>query len=236
MSNLTVLYHRGPCLVALKPAGIATQAPAGIDSLEVLVKDWFRAREEKSGNIYLGVPHRLDRPVSGAVVFARHARAAQKISRQFEQRQVHKVYWACLAGTVEPAAGAWTDRLLKVYGKPLAQVVPAEHPDGRLAVLHYRTLGRFEWGTWLEITLETGRTHQIRIQAASRGWPVIGDAMYGSASPFGAPREDERLRPIALHGRRLALRHPMTNEPIDVTAPLPDDWQSLGLPDEPATP
>ena len=227
--QLDILYHDGPCLVVCKPAGVATQAPPQFDSLEARVRAWYRQREQITGNMYLGVPHRLDRPVSGPVVFARHVRAAQRISRQFEERLVKKTYWACVEGVVEPKAGTWTDTLLKVYGQPLAQVVPADHPQGKLAVLHYRTLGRFPWGAWLEIELETGRTHQIRVQAASRGWPVLGDLTYGAKTTFGAPRAEERLRPIALHGRRLTFAHPMTRAPIDIQAPLPSEWSSLGL-------
>ncbi len=96
-----ILLHSGPCIVAWKPPGLLTQAPPGIDSLEARVKDWLRGTEQKSGNIYLGVPHRLDRPVSGALVFARHVRAAQRLSRQFEARTVRKIYWACVSGVVE---------------------------------------------------------------------------------------------------------------------------------------
>jgi 23S rRNA-/tRNA-specific pseudouridylate synthase len=97
-------------------------------------------------------------------------------------------------------------------------------------VLHYRTRGHTPHGSWLEIELETGRTHQVRIQAASRGHPVLGDTLYGSQIPFGEPFADERLRAIALHARSLEFRHPMTQELITLTAPLPDAWRSLGLP------
>lgn len=228
-SFMDILYHDGPCLVVLKPAGLATQAPPQFDSLEVRVRNWRRQVEGLTGNMYLGVPHRLDRPVSGPVVFARHVRAAQRISRQFEERTVKKTYWACVQGAVEPAVGAWHDTLLKVYGKPLARVVEQDHPQGKSAVLHYRVLQRCDWGTWLEVELETGRTHQIRVQAASRGWPVLGDLAYGASAPFGAPRDDERLRPIALHGRRLAFAHPMSREWVDVVAPVSEDWNALGL-------
>ncbi len=225
-----VLYESGPCLVVLKPAAVLTQAPPGIDSLEVQLKAWLKAREGKTGNIYLGVPHRLDRPVSGAMVFARHARAARWISHQFENRLVRKVYWTCVSGVVEPAEGTWTDHLYKIHGKPQTEVVAADHPEGRLAVLHYRTLGRTAFGSWLEIELETGRTHQIRIQAASRGHAVLGDTLYGSNLPFGPAYVHEREQVIALHGRRLELRHPMTREPVAVEAPLSAEWRPLELP------
>jgi RluA family pseudouridine synthase len=225
--GFTILYEQGPCLGILKPAGLATQAPPGIDSLEIRLKDFLRRRDNKTGNIYLGVPHRLDRPVSGAMVFARHVRAARRISQQFESRTVQKTYWACVERAVTPTEGTWTDTLRKVYGKPLAEVVAADHPEGRLAVLHYRTLGTTPHGSWLEITLETGRTHQIRIQASSRGHPVLGDAMYGSAIPFGTQHEDERLRAIALHAQRLCFEHPMTKEEVDLRAPVGEAWWEL---------
>jgi 23S rRNA pseudouridine1911/1915/1917 synthase len=241
-----LLLDDGPLFAVWKPAGLATQAPEPFPSLEAQMKEWLRRREAKApdGNVYLGVPHRLDRPVSGVILFTRHVRAASRISLQFEKRQVRKTYWACVENHVEPASGTWTDHLKKTYGKPHAEVVAPDDPYGRVAVLHYRTLGTFELpasstvenssgpkrGTWLEIELETGRTHQIRIQAASRGHAVVGDAFYGATSTFGAPPADERDRHIALHARSIELRHPMTNEPISITAPLPDDWRELGLP------
>lgn len=224
-----VLYESGPCLVVLKPAGLATQAPPGIDSLEVRIKAALARQRPEHESIYLAVPHRLDRPVSGAMVFASKRRAAHKISQQFERREVKKIYWACVEGAVHPAAGTWTDHVRKVYGHPRAEIVPSDHPEGRIAVLHYRTLGMTPWGSWLEIELETGRTHQIRIQAASRGVPVLGDAFYGGQVTFGAQHFDERLRAIALHGRSLSFRDPTTKESVTVTAPLSDDWRPLHL-------
>jgi 23S rRNA pseudouridine1911/1915/1917 synthase len=113
--------------------------------------------------------------------------------------------------------------------RPQAEVVAATAPDAREAVLHYKTLAAAPWGTWLEIELETGRMHQIRLQAATRGHPVLGDAMYGSTVPFGPQHDDGRLRAIALHARSLAFQHPMTREPVSVVAPLGADWLALGV-------
>jgi 23S rRNA pseudouridine1911/1915/1917 synthase len=226
--QLEILYDNGPCLVVNKPPGILTQAPAGIDSLELQVKAFYREREKKEGNIYLGLPHRLDRPVSGAIVFARHVRAAQRLSAQFENRTVAKVYWAVVEGDVRPDEGAWTDYLHKRHGMPQSIVVPEGDPRGKLAVMRYRVLGRIEGiGTWLEVELETGRTHQIRVQSASRGHPVIGDVQYGSTRAFGEQFDDERLRAIALHARQLGFNHPMTNEPVDVIAPTAAAWEAI---------
>lgn len=231
---LDILYDDGPVLVINKPAGVLTQAPAGIDSLEVRVKEFYRRREGKpaEAEIYLGLPHRLDRPVSGAIVFARHARAAQRLSAQFENRTVSKSYWAFVAGDVTPEEGTWSDYLHKRHGMAQAEVVSADHPAAKHGVLHYRVRWQSGAGTWLEVELETGRTHQIRIQAASRGHAVAGDSQYGSVQAFGDPSLELRDRPIALHARQLAFRHPMTPEQIAIVAPLPADWDALGLPAE----
>lgn len=233
---LEILYDNGPVLVVNKPAGLLTQAPAGIDSLEVRVKEFYGEREAKEGNIYLGLPHRLDRPVTGAIVFARHVRAAQRISTQFENRTVTKVYWAFVDGQVhgdvEADEGTWTDHLHKRHGMAQAIVVPADDPRGKLAIMHWRVLARTAAGTWLEVQLETGRTHQIRVQAASRSHAVVGDTQYGATQTFGEQFEDERLRAIALHARQLGFNHPMTREPVDVIAPVPAAWKSLELPSE----
>jgi RluA family pseudouridine synthase len=231
-TQLDILYDAGPCLVVNKPPGLLTQAPVGIDSLEVQVKAFYRQREQKQGNIYLGLPHRLDRPVSGAIMFARHVRAAQRLSAQFENRTVTKVYWAFVEGCVRPDEGTWTDYLHKRHGMAQAIVVPANDPRGKLAVMHYRVLVQSDMQSWLEVQLETGRTHQIRVQAASRGHAVVGDAQYGATQPFGEAFEDERLRAIALHARQLGFNHPMTREPVDILAPPPAAWRELGLPGE----
>lgn len=226
--DFQILYEEGPCLVVCKPPGLPTQAPPGIDSLEVRIKAFLKDRDAPPHDVYLGVPHRLDRPASGAMVFATRRRAAQKLSRQFEYREVRKTYWACVQGRVDPLEGIWQDHLRKVYGKPQAEVVPADHPEAKIAVLRYRTLGSTDFGSVLEIELETGRTHQIRIQAASRGYPLLGDFQYGSTIPFGPQYADERLLAIALHARTLAFQHPATKQPVSVTAPTPEFWPTIG--------
>jgi 23S rRNA pseudouridine1911/1915/1917 synthase len=231
---LDILYDDGPVLVINKPAGVLTQAPSGIDSLEIRVKELYRRREGKpaDANVYLGLPHRLDRPVSGAIVFARHVRAAQRLAAQFENRTVAKSYWAFVEGRVAPDEGTWRDYLHKRHGMPQAEVVDADHPAAKLAVLHYRVRWQSDAGAWLEFELETGRTHQIRIQAASRGHAVLGDWQYGSTLPFGDASLAMRDRPIALHARQLSFRHPMRSEQVDVIAPLPSIWEALQLPAE----
>jgi 23S rRNA pseudouridine1911/1915/1917 synthase len=223
-NGFQILYEEGPCLVVCKPPGLPTQAPPGIDSLEVRIKTFLKDRDAPPHDVYLAVPHRLDRPASGAMVFATRRRAAQKLSKQFEVREIQKTYWACIEGRLDPPEGMWQDYLRKVYGKPQAEVVPADHPEAKLAVLRYRTLGSTDWGSFLEIELETGRTHQIRIQAASRGHPLLGDFQYDSTVPFGPQHADQRLLAIALHARTLAFQHPTTKQPISITAPTPNFW------------
>jgi 23S rRNA pseudouridine1911/1915/1917 synthase len=225
-NGLQILHEIDPCLVVLKPPGVLTQAPPGIDSMEVRVRAYLHRREGRDPqDIYLGVPHRLDRPASGAMVFCTKYRATRKLAEQFEGRLVKKTYWALVAGRVAPEAGTWEDYLYKIPGEARVEVVDSAHPEGRLAVLHYRTLDAGDWGTRLEIGLETGRTHQIRIQAASRGYPLLGDSHYGSTVPFGTQYEDVRLRAIALHARTLEFRHPGTKEIVSITAPMDQAWE-----------
>jgi RluA family pseudouridine synthase len=254
---LSILYEDGPVLVVNKPAGLLTQAPRGIDSLELWVRDYYRTKEQIEGNFYLGLVHRIDRPVTGAIVFGRNLRATQRLAKQFEERTVSKTYWALVEGHVEADEGTWRDQLHKRHGMAAAIVVPEDDPRGKHAVLHYRVRWRSDgrvrrqspaaepgrgW-TWLEIELETGRTHQIRVQAGSRGHAVLGDKQYGATTPFGppAPAEPtsdddpnaaEREAQIALHARTLAFRHPMRDESVSVAAPLNQSWRVTDAPDD----
>lgn len=227
----SVLYEDNHCLAVCKPAGLLTQGvPAGLPTLEAWAKQYLKERHAKRGNVYLGIPHRLDRPVSGVVLFARNTKAARRLAEQFQSRQVEKMYWAAAEGNVEPAAGAWEDWLLKLPEE--ARVVPAAEgaPGVRRAVLRYRRLAEGPGITLLEIRPETGRTHQIRVQAAVRGWPLLGDALYGARRPFGVLDLGPRERPIALHARALTFLHPVRYGPVTVVAPLPVDWASLPVP------
>ena len=230
MSQLDVLYDDGPVLVVNKPPGLLTQAPRGIDSLELWVRAHRKEHEELGEKFYLGLIHRIDRPVTGAIVFGRHLRATQRLAKQFEERTVGKTYWALVEGRVEEDEGTWRDHLHKRHGMAQAIVVPEDDPRGKHAVLHYRVRGRGEGHTWLEIELETGRTHQIRVQAASRGHAILGDAQYGATTPFGEQTADERDRQIALHARTLSFRHPMRDEAVEVTAPLGAAWDAFETP------
>ncbi|MDR1491823.1 MAG: RluA family pseudouridine synthase [Planctomycetaceae bacterium] len=237
MPDFEILLEDGPLFAVNKPAGLLTQAPPGIDSLEHRVKDFLTVRDNKPGRCYLGVPHRLDRPVSGAILFAKHTRAARRLSEQFESRTVKKTYWTAVENSPEEETGTWQDYVKKIPNQPSAVIVSSDDEEAREAILHYGVLQRFPYdfggrkriGALLEIQLETGRMHQIRIQAASRGFPVLGDFHYGSTIPFGEQFEDTRLRGIALHARSITFQHPMTHVSITLNAPLPQVWQTLNL-------
>ncbi|MCA9178320.1 MAG: RluA family pseudouridine synthase [Planctomycetales bacterium] len=227
-----ILYREGPCIVVAKPGGVLTQAPPHIDSMERRIKSYLKDAEDKTGNVYLGMPHRLDRPASGALVVARHVRAARRLCEQFETRQVLKLYWALVEGSIPETEGQWHDWVRKIPDVAQAQVVEESHAEAKFASLRFRVIQRREGRTLLEIELETGRTHQIRLQAAHRGHPIVGDSLYGATLPFGPRTDEPRDRWIALHARRLAFRHPMTREPVDVTAPMPAWWRAEDLPED----
>ncbi|HMC67476.1 MAG TPA: RNA pseudouridine synthase [Gemmataceae bacterium] len=230
---LHVLFEDNHCLAVAKPAPLLTQgvpraAPGGpIPTLEALVKDYLKERYHKAGNVYLGIPHRLDRPVSGVVLFARNTKAARRLAEQFQHRQVSKIYWAVVEGEVLPGEGTWEDWLRKLPEESRAERVEAEAAGARHARLRYRRLAGSEGKTLLEIRPETGRMHQIRVQAAARGWPIVGDVLYGAHTFFGIPAVEPRDRVIALHARSLTFLHPIRYEPITLEAPLPEIWHEL---------
>jgi 23S rRNA pseudouridine1911/1915/1917 synthase len=223
---VTILYEDEHCLAVSKPAGMSTQAPV---SPVPTAEDWLRSHlnPEDPGAAYVGTVHRLDRPVSGVLLFAKTSKAARRFSAQFENRQVVKQYWAIVEGEVKAASGVWEDWLTAevLEGRRLAQRVAPGTPRARPA----RT--RFERGearelpaalSWLRLWPETGRMHQLRAQAAGRGLPIVGDAVYGSRSEFGAGA-------IALHARRLELRHPMSGEQLILEAAVPAEWEAWGI-------
>jgi 23S rRNA pseudouridine1911/1915/1917 synthase len=225
---LTVLFEDNHCLAVAKPAPLLTQGvPAGIPTLEAMVKAYLKERYHKPGNVYLGIPHRLDRPVSGVVLFARNTKAARRLAEQFQHHQVTKIYWAAVEGEVLPEEGRWEDWLLKLPAEARTERVPVETPGAKHAVLGYRRLGVAAGYTLLELRPQTGRMHQIRVQAAGRGWPILGDELYGSRRLFGPPVPTPRDRAIALHARSLTFLHPIRYEPVTVDAPLPELWKGL---------
>jgi 23S rRNA pseudouridine1911/1915/1917 synthase len=235
MQSLTILYEDNHVLAVAKPAPLLTQgvpydSPSGpIPTLEAQVRTYLKERYHKPGNVYLGIPHRLDRPVSGVVVFARNTKAARRLAEQFQKRQVSKTYWAAIEGSVQPAQGIWEDWLRKLPEEARSEIGSAETPGAKQARLSYRVLADRGDTSLLEVELETGRMHQIRVQAASRGWPVLGDMFYGARLPFGPAAELPRDRLIALHAHTLTLLHPIRYEPLTLKAPLPAYWQELGF-------
>jgi 23S rRNA pseudouridine1911/1915/1917 synthase len=235
-SPLEILYEDNHCLAVAKPAplltqGVAAESPAGpIPTLEAQVKSYLKERYHKPGNVYLGIPHRLDRPVSGVVLFARNTKAAQRLAEQFQTRQVTKEYLALVEGEVTPLEGAWEDWLRKLPEEARSERVDRDTAGARRALLHYRIVGVNAGCTFLEIRPETGRMHQIRVQAAARGWPIRGDMLYGAQLPFGPPAELPRDRVIALHAHKLTFLHPIRYEPITLVASLPAAWHEVGLP------
>jgi 23S rRNA pseudouridine1911/1915/1917 synthase len=230
---LTVLYEDNHCLAVAKPAGLSTQAPPGQPSLEALARAYLEEKYKKTGRVYLGIPHRLDRPVSGVVLFARQTKSARRLAEQFSGRQVTKLYWAVLersavTGEPVPESGTWEDWLVKVEGQARAErAAEPGTPGAKAASLGFTRLSCDDEAALVEITPHTGRMHQIRVQAAARGWPVRGDALYGARLPFGATPG----RAIALHARSLTFLHPIRYEPVEAVAE-PDEelwrkWRPL---------
>src|SRR5215472_4579254 len=148
----TILFEDNHCLAVVKPAGLLSQGvPHGVPTLEAMVKAYLKERYRKPGNVYLGIPHRLDRPVSGVLVFARNTKAARRLAEQFQQRQVRKVYWAAVEGAVEAEEGSWEDWVRKIREEARAERVGPDTPGARHARLTFRRLDAAGDGTLLEL-------------------------------------------------------------------------------------
>lgn len=218
---LSLLYEDNHCVVINKPAGtLTTGYDGGEETLDRQVKGYLKEKFCKPGNVFLGVVHRLDRPVSGVLLFARNSKAAGRLAEQFRTGQVRKLYWGVVTGHISPPVGRLEDWLWKDRLSGIVSVVAPLAPGARQALLHYETLGTTPGTkpemTWLGLHPATGRTHQIRVQLASRGYPLLGDQKYGSLRSFPAG--------IALHARSLTFLHPIRYEPVTVTAPVPESW------------
>jgi len=225
---LTILCEDGPVLAVNKPAGLLTQGvPQGLPTLESQVRDYIKQKYAKPGNVYLGIPHRLDRPTSGVIVFARNSKAAARLAEQFHDRRVRKEYLAIVEGVPQASKELLTDWLLKDAARSHVERVSPESPGAKEASLHYEVLDSRNERALLRVTPVTGRMHQIRVQLASRGHPVVGDVQYGATRPF-----DENSRPgdvIALHAQRLTLFHPVRYDQLRFAAPIPTEWDRFGL-------
>jgi 23S rRNA pseudouridine1911/1915/1917 synthase len=226
---MDILFEDHHLIAVNKPAPLLTQAPPEVPSLEAMVKAYLKEKYAKPAGVYLGIPHRLDRPVSGVIVFCRNTKAAQRVAEQFQQHRVQKVYWAWTEGTLAEDTTEWRDHLLKIADEARSIIATPETPGAKEAITKVRVLQRSEKGTLLELTPCTGRMHQLRVQAAQRGLPIIGDALYGSTRPFGPTVELARDRAIALHARQLTLEHPFQKVHLILEAGLPQLWKNDGL-------
>lgn len=219
-----ILFEDHHLIAVNKPAALLTQAPPGIPSLEAMVKLYIKEKYQKPAGVYLGIPHRLDRPVSGVVLFARNSKAAARVAEQFQKHTVTKIYWALVEGEVVDETGEWRDFVRKVENESRAELVEAGTDKAREAITRFRVLKQLPGSTLLELAPHTGRMHQLRIQSAKRGHPVVGDALYGSTRPFGPAVETPKDRAVALHARRLTIEHPFRKEPLTIEAALLDMW------------
>ena len=215
---LTVLFEDNHLLAVNKPAGLPTMGVAeGKPSLLSAAKEYVRDRYNKSGNVYLGTVSRLDAPVTGVVLFARTSKAAARLTKQFRERHVDKIYWALVEAPLAEPTGELTNWLRKDERHRRVHACKEGSPGAQEARLSYRTLRRLGETDLLQIHLVTGRKHQIRVQLAERGNPILGDRKYGSDCTFPAG--------IALHARRLVVKHPTRDEEILVEARLPKSWR-----------
>ena len=217
-----ILYEDNHLLVVNKPAMLPTMGVAAEKaSLLTEAKAYIGEKYNKPGNVYLGIVSRLDAPVTGAVVIARTSKAAGRLSEQFRRGTVEKIYWAVVTGQPAPPEATLVDHLRKDERHRKMHVAAVASDQTQEARLAYRTLQRVKGGTLLEVTLETGRKHQIRVQLAHDEHPILGDRKYGSQAGFP--------KGIALHSRRVSFEHPVRREPITITAPLPASWDKFAI-------
>jgi 23S rRNA pseudouridine1911/1915/1917 synthase len=222
---LRILYEDPHLLAVDKPAGLLTQAAS---SGEPTLEDAVRRHLDPSGTgaAYLGTVHRLDRPVSGVILWAKTPKAARRLAEQFAGRDARKEYWAVVEGEPPGAEGTWEDWLcLDDTGLGVVQVCSRHAPRARRALTRFRAGagGTVPTGcSWFRLWPETGRTHQLRVQAASRGRPILGDRAYGASRAFEGDG-------IALHARALTIRHPITQAELTLAAPTPAAWARQGI-------
>jgi 23S rRNA pseudouridine1911/1915/1917 synthase len=217
--DLHILLEDNHLLAVAKPANLLVQGDrTGDPTLGDLVKAYLKDRYGKPGNVYLGLVHRLDRPVTGVVLFARTSKAASRLARQFREGTARKLYLAVVQGSPRPAAAELRHHLAAAGdARGVTRASPLPFPGSKPAGLRYHVTGRSADRSRLEVELLSGRRHQIRAQLALAGWPVMGDVKYGARPLAGYPG-------IALHAWRLDVAHPIGGAPVMLEAPPPPGW------------
>jgi 23S rRNA pseudouridine1911/1915/1917 synthase len=220
-AGLNVLYEDNHLLAVEKPARLLV-APdeTGDESLLDRARDYLRRVGNKPGNVYVGLVHRIDRPVSGVVLFARTSKAASRLSDQFRTGSVQKQYIAAVRGIV-PASADLVDWLLKDTETNLVRSVARGHAGAKESQLTFRRRKQIGHVALLEVEPVTGRSHQIRVQLATAGFPIEGDVKYGGTAGWEGA--------IALHAWKLTIQHPTQQQPIVITCPLPAEWGQHGV-------
>lgn len=220
---MTVIYEDNHIVVVNKSASEIVQGDkTGDTPLSDMVKAYLKEKYQKPGNVFVGVTHRLDRPVSGIVVFAKTSKALGRLNEMFRTGDVHKVYWAIVKDAPKVAEGELVHWLVRNEKQNKSYAYEREVKDSKKAILRYRTIGRSDNYSLLEVELLTGRHHQIRCQLAKMGCPIKGDLKYGAArsNPDGS---------ISLHARRISFVHPVSKIQIELEAPVPADnlWKAF---------
>lgn len=227
MPELNILYEDNHLIAVNKAAGDIAQGDiTGDVSLAERVKLYIKDRYSKPGDVFLGVIHRLDRPVSGAILFARTSKAAARMQKIFAERAVEKIYLAVVEGIAPNYEGRLTHYLVRNSQKNISIAHDKEVPNSQKAVLEFRTLAYEKPFSLLEIKLLTGRHHQIRSQLSKAGCPIVGDLKYGAKIKTNG-------RAIALHARSIGFIHPVKKEKVFVKADFPDEewwkeWKGYG--------
>jgi 23S rRNA pseudouridine1911/1915/1917 synthase len=217
-----ILFEDNHLLVVNKPAGIVTQGAAeNEESLVTHAKEYLKRKYQKPGNVFLGIVSRLDRLVTGVVVLARTSKAASRLSEQFRENRVDKRYWALVPRRPPQPSGQLVHFIRKNDARHRMEVCQANDRGARQAKLEYEVIQHSGLLTLLEVQLETGRKHQIRIQLEALGIPAIGDEKYGSRRGFPEG--------IALHARKLTFEHPTKHESLSFEAPVPASWLEAGF-------
>lgn len=218
-----ILYEDNHIIAVNKSSSEIVQGDkTGDKPLVESVKEYLKERYQKKGNVFCGVVHRLDRPVSGVIIFAKTSKALARLNEILALRQITKKYWAIVSSPPQEPQGTLRHFLVRNERQNKSYAYSKAVPQSKEAVLHYKTLGKSDRYTLLEVDLETGRHHQIRCQLAAMGCIIKGDLKYG------APRSN-RGGGISLHARSIEFVHPVKQERIVIEAPVPDDtlWQAI---------